>query len=100
MKWVNVFNDVTYWMKFFDWFMYSLSFSLGHTIGLRHDFSDENGGDSSPCNDKGLMSYGYKRPIAWSQCSKQNFLDHYNHVLNKGTEWCMPGSFLNCKIML
>ena len=72
--------------------MFSILFSLGHSIGLRHDFSSENGGKTSPCNGNGLMSYGYHRPVAWSQCSKQNFLDHYNQVLNAGKDWCMPGN--------
>ena len=75
--------------------MYLIAFFIGHTIGLHHDFDWRNGGDNSPCNGKGLMSYGKERPIGWSQCSQKNLLKHYNYVLSTGKEWCMPGTFQN-----
>ena len=47
------------------------------------------------------MSYGLKRPIGWSQCSKKNLLDYYNWVLTLEKwdyKWCMPGTFQNKKL--
>ena len=72
-------------------------FFLGHTIGLWHDFSSVNGGDSSPCNGQGLMSYGHQRPTDWSECSKQNFADQFNKVVQwmGPNEWCLDGNLIH-----
>jgi len=48
---------------------------LGHNIGMKHDFADDHGGKTGPCNKQGLMSYGKKRPDKWSECSNKDFTD-------------------------
>merc|ERR1712106_135360 len=45
---------------------------LGHNLGMMHDFADDHGGKTGPCNKEGLMSYG-KRPDKWSECSDKDF---------------------------
>merc|ERR1712106_31716 len=46
---------------------------LGHNIGIKHDFDEDHGGKTGPCNKKGLMSYGKDRPDKWSECSNKDF---------------------------
>merc|ERR1719500_87643 len=59
---------------------------LGHNLGMHHDFDTKHGGDSrpgsgSPCDGKGLMSYGSCKPSCrdsqmpdrWSECSVSDF---------------------------
>lgn len=65
---------------------------LGHNIGMRHDFDDYHGGESSKCNGKGLMSYGQK-PEAWSECSNQDFEKYYKaegHQCLKSADTARP----------
>ena len=61
---------------------------MGHNMGMLHDFSSQHGGQGGPCDGTGFMSYG-SAPQQWSTCSKNDFLAHYNTVVNSGS-WCLP----------
>jgi len=61
---------------------------LGHNLGMMHDFADDHGGKTGPCNKEGLMSYGGKRPDKWSECSNKDFTGWWmreGHACVKGT---------------
>ena len=62
---------------------------MGHNFGMSHDFDDKHGGkDNTKCDHKGIMSYG-NAPMAWSQCSVNDFMGYYN-----SQEWgntCLKG---------
>ena len=45
---------------------------------MSHDFDDKHGGQSNPCNNKGIMSYGSASHKGWSECSKSDFERHYS----------------------
>ncbi len=62
---------------------------------MAHDHAESHKG--TDCNCKGVMSYGSKcktewahqngkKPVAWSTCSKNDFIKHYNEQKNN---WCM-----------
>jgi len=59
---------------------------LGHNLGMRHDFAEENGGPGNPCDGKGMMSYVRPPRPAWSTCSNKDFANWYqaegNQCLN------------------
>ena len=71
---------------------------IGHNLGMYHDFDTVHGGNgndqtsTNSCNNQGVMSYGaaqfYKR---WSECSKKDFIAHYNSRKN---DWCLSGIHL------
>ena len=44
---------------------------------MLHDFDDEHGGDDSPCNGQGIMSYGSYDYDVWSSCSKSDWEARY-----------------------
>ena len=44
---------------------------------MSHDFDKKHGGQSGPCNNKGIMSYGSYDFNQWSTCSKSDFEEHY-----------------------
>ena len=55
---------------------------MGHNLGMLHDFDaqgrtryDEQG---SPCNGKGIMSYGSYDYTQWSKCSRSDWEHHYS----------------------
>ena len=67
---------------------------MGHNLGMIHDFEPIHGGWNGPCDNKGIMSYG-NAPLVWSTCSKNDFLAHYNKILNDSiVPWCLEGKFL------
>lgn len=49
---------------------------MGHNFGMSHDFDNKHGGDNSPCNGQGIMSYG-DAPAKWSQCSVADFTEYF-----------------------
>jgi len=49
---------------------------IGHNFGMSHDFDDKHGGQNSPCNGEGIMSYG-DAPAKWSECSISDFEGYY-----------------------
>ena len=56
---------------------------MGHWLGMWHDFSSAHGGDSSPCNGQGLMSYGNIAPSDWSTCSNRNWQADYRRTQHR-----------------
>ena len=71
---------------------------IGHNLGMFHDFDSMHGGDSTEestnaCNKQGFMSYNLVTgPNQWSECSKEDFTEHYNNVTGRlGLQWCLPG---------
>ena len=63
---------------------------MGHNMGMMHDFDDSHGGSGGPCDGTGFMSYG-SAPQQWSTCSKNDFLAHYNAIINSNNlYWCLP----------
>ena len=61
---------------------------IGHNMGMMHDFDDSHGGQNGACNGQGFMSYG-SAPQQWSDCSRNDFIAHYNNVNSQGG-WCLP----------
>ena len=65
-----------------------MAHEVGHNLGMKHDFDEAHGGDSSSCNqDNHIMAYGSPKE-KWSTCSKADFEAHYLQVQN---QWCMEG---------
>ena len=65
-----------------------MAHEIGHNLGMRHDFDDEHGGESSACNqDNHIMSYDSTKE-KWSDCSKADFQARYLQVKDN---WCMEG---------
>ena len=61
---------------------------VGHNLGMKHDFDEKHGGQSSSCNqDNHIMAYGSSKE-KWSTCSKADFEAHYLQVQSN---WCMEG---------
>ena len=60
---------------------------IGHNLGMQHDHHSSHGGSFGPCDGKGFMSYG-SHNSAWSDCSRNDFLDHYN---TQKYNWCLEG---------
>ena len=50
-------------------------------IFSRHDFDATHGGQSGPCNNQGLMSYG-NSPDKWSACSNADFAEWFRREGN------------------
>ena len=72
---------------------------MGHNLGMLHDFDEEHGGDNGPCNGAGIMSYG-AAPNIWSTCSKNDFLAHYNQIINNANKyWCLDGKGIQIQKM-
>ena len=65
---------------------------MGHNFGMSHDFDAKHGGDASPCNHQGIMSYGDKLN-QWSTCSVNDFTGYYNSM--KWGSTCMKGRYLS-----
>ena len=65
---------------------------MGHNFGMSHDFDAKHGGDNSPCNHQGIMSYGDKLS-QWSTCSVNDFTGYYNSM--KWGSTCMKGRYLS-----
>ena len=65
-----------------------MAHEVGHNLGMKHDFDEAHGGDSSSCNqDNHIMSYGSSKE-KWSTCSKADFEARYLQVQSN---WCMEG---------
>ena len=65
-----------------------MAHEVGHNLGMKHDFDEAHGGDSSSCNqDNHIMAYGSSKE-KWSTCSKADFEAHYLQVQSN---WCMEG---------
>ena len=44
---------------------------------MSHDFDEKHGGQSGPCNNQGIMSYGSYDYDQWSTCSRSDWEEHY-----------------------
>ena len=55
-----------------------MAHELGHNFGMNHDFHSSHGGNTGPCNGKGIMSYGSYSYNQWSTCSKSDWERHYS----------------------
>jgi len=65
---------------------------VGHNLGMKHDFAEAHGGQSSSCNkDNHIMAYGNSKE-KWSACSKKDFEARYLQVKNS---WCMEADIGN-----
>jgi len=65
---------------------------VGHNLGMKHDFDEAHGGQSSTCNQNNhIMSYGSSKE-KWSTCSKADFEARYLQVKNN---WCMEAEIDN-----
>ena len=64
---------------------------VGHNLGMKHDFDEAHGGESSTCNQNNhIMSYGSSKE-KWSTCSKKDFKARYLQIKSKNWTWCMEG---------
>ena len=65
-------------------------------MGMLHDFAETHGGYGGPCDGQGFMSYGTPGAQAhqWSECSRNDFLAHYNQVAGKWCLSCKPKGYL------
>ena len=66
---------------------------MGHNMGMLHDFDETHGGSGGSCDGQGFMSYG-THPQQWSECSRNDFLAHYNQVAGKWCLSCKPKGYL------
>ena len=67
-----------------------MAHEVGHNLGMKHDFDEAHGGQSSTCNQNNhIMSYGSSKE-KWSTCSKADFEARYLQVKNV---WCMESKF-------
>jgi len=73
-KWKTSFNE---WRKTPTETAGVVAHEMGHNFGMSHDFDAKHGGDNSPCNGKGIMSYG-AFVEDWSDCSVSDFTGYYN----------------------
>jgi len=64
---------------------------LGHTLGMRHAFRDEE--DREACGGKKsdfVMSYGKNR-TAWSSCSNNDFKTLFRKISLQADRFCLSG---------
>ena len=59
---------------------------------MEHDFKSFHA--EKGCDKQGFMSYG-GHLMGWSECSRTDFLVHYNEIESK-YGWCMPGKIDMC----
>ena len=72
-----------------------MAHEVGHNLGMKHDFDEAHGGQSSTCNQNNhIMSYGSSKE-KWSTCSKADFQARYLQVKSKNWTWCMEGKCYN-----
>ena len=69
---------------------------LGHALGIEHDFIDSTRDDRFDKNGvkctgiNGLMDYGARSSVnKFTTCSKEDFRDYYNHVLDTYKSFCL-----------
>ena len=69
---------------------------MGHNLGMSHDFIDKHGKkeprlfNGKDCNCQGIESnegYCGWRPLKWSECSRNDFLAHFNSIGEN--HWCL-----------
>ena len=67
-----------------------LAHEMAHNLGIGHDFAQTKLGRTKTCGPgKGepggdLMNYGSPRNSEWSECSKEDFLNYLQRILQTG----------------
>ena len=66
---------------------------MGHNLGMGHDFNDKSPRyfKGEDCNCQGLESYCGFPPLKWSECSRNDFLAHFNRIGE--SKWCLESKF-------
>ena len=67
---------------------------VGHNFGMGHDFNDDSPRyfKGEDCNCKGLESYCDLPPVKWSECSRNDFLAHFNKIGE--SKWCLKSKLV------
>jgi len=76
----------------------TLTHELAHNLGVGHDFEPNKTGRTRTCgpgkweSGGGLMNYGRPRKTEWSQCSREDFSNYYERVL-QSRGFCLQSGF-------
>lgn len=71
---------------------YVVAHEMGHNLNMAHDFNKKNPNHMAEgCNNQGIMSYG-DAPHQWSQCSKNDLMEHLQYIKKTFGKWCLPAA--------
>ena len=71
------------------WASEIVTHEMGHNLGMSHDFNDKTPRyfKGEDCDCQGLESYCSFPPLKWSECSRNDFLAHFNAIGE--SKWCL-----------